>query len=412
MSFWSPHIKTDDFLERGKFILAWRLTILFLFAFLVLVVVFFNGSAEEFYTYSICVLLAVVSLIYLKKTHKSHPIYWFLAVSGTIIAAYTVNNFTELIHYGDFFWMVLIIAFAFFGLGVKEGVLFLVLNIATIIYYVFSTVNINIESTIPLNAQGKIALVVELVVAIICISYVIYQFVSMHKQAYSKLLQANEELIVRNETIEHQNEEKTTLVKEIHHRVKNNLQIIISLLRLQKSELKSEEAKRQFSQAINRILVMSLIHRKLYQGDALSKVRIQSYLQELSDDIKSLSDTGFRTKISVSSEIERVGLKTIVPLGLLINELVSNSIKHAFPEKKSGEINIQITCKNDLDFTLKYADNGTWREESSSNSSFGVELIKILAEQMDGDFKRTSDESGTTYLFSLKNIDIENSNYE
>ncbi len=408
MNFWKPNIDTDDFLERGKFILAWRLTILFCFAFLSLVVVSFAGTIEEFYTYILCTLLAAVSLTYLHRTKKSYPIYWFLAITGTMIATYTVNNFIELIHYGDFFWMILIISFAFFGLGIKEGLLFLILNIVTIIYYVLFNVNINIEHLEPLKSHEKIGLIIELVIAIICISYVISQFVSMHKQAYGKLLMANNELSKKNDTIQYQNEEKTTLVKEIHHRVKNNLQIIISLLRLQKSEIKSEEAKQHFSQAINRILVMSHIHRRLYLEDELSKVRIQSYLQELSDDIKSLTDAGFRIKIVVTSQIERVGLKTIVPLGLLINELVSNSMKHAFAKDSNGEITIAITNTQTAEFKLAYSDTGSWKEPVKSISSFGLELIQILTEQMEGRFQKNTDKGGTQYNFSLKNLDLEN----
>ncbi len=406
MSFWTPHIDSPDFLEKGKFILAWRLTILFCFVFLTLAIVFSVGTHKELWIYILCTIVAIGSLFYLKRTKKSLPIYWFLSIVGTIIAGFTLNAYPHLIHYGDLFWMILIISFSFFGLGIRVGILFLFLNLTSIIFYITTNLNTNILQLKPLNLETKFALIVELSIAVICIGYVIYQFVSIHKQAYSQLFIANNKLLDRNAIIEEQNEEKTTLVKEIHHRVKNNLQIIVSLLRLQKSEIKSKEAKEQFSQAINRIMVMSLIHRKLYQENELAKVKIASYLQELSEDIKSLSDTGFRTKINVHSEIEKVGLKTIVPLGLLINELVSNSIKHAFSEITSGEIQIQITQLSEDDFNLTYLDNGQWSEPKNT-TTFGLELIQILAEQLDGEVKRESSKKGTLYTFKLKNIDIE-----
>ena len=407
MSFWTPEIATDDFLERGKFVLAWRLTILFCSVFTILTIVFSVGTHEELITYIICTVLATGSLVYLHYTKKSNVIYWFLAFAGTAIAAFTLNVYAELVHYGDFFWMILIIAFSFFGLGKKAGLLFLVLNVGSILTYIYMSLNNNIELLEPVGAKVKFALAVELIVALVCISYVIYQFVSIHNLAYSQLLKANTQLVERNQTIENQNNEKTTLVKEIHHRVKNNLQIIISLLRLQKNELKSAESKKQFSEAINRIMVMSLIHRRLYQGGDLAKVKIQSYLQELADDIKSLSETGFKTKIKVTSDIEKVGLKTIVPLGLLINELVSNSIKHAFSDEQSCEIKVIIKEEKDPYFSLTYHDNGCWKEPKDGSSSFGLELIKILTEQMDGTHERQTNEGGTNYSFSLKNIDLE-----
>ena len=210
-----------------------------------------------------------------------------------------------------------------------------------------------------------------------------------------------------NETLKQKNKENLTLVKEIHHRVKNNLQIIISLLRLQKGELKSEEAKEHFTEAINRIMVMSLIHKKLYQQEELASISIQSYLQDLSADIISLTSLGKPVKVVIHSNIKTIGLKTIVPLGLLTNELIINSLKHAFENKKEGTINITINKNGGSDFLLTYADNGEWVQPKEEHPSFGIELIEILTSQLEGTQTRTSNEEGTTYLFSLKNIDLE-----
>ena len=154
-------------------------------------------------------------------------------------------------------------------------------------------------------------------------------------------------------------------------------------------------------------LPISLIHKKLYQQTELAQIEVKSYLTDLSNDIKTLADLGAPIKININSEIKNIGLKTIVPLGLLINELLTNSIKHAFFNKKEGLIAIDISKGKENSFSLSYADNGEWIESKKSNPSFGIELIGILTEQMDGNFERISNDNGTTYSFNIKNIDLE-----
>ena len=141
----------------------------------------------------------------------------------------------------------------------------------------------------------------------------------VEKKAVKSYLDVKKKVVDKiNGTLKQKNKENLTLVKEIHHRVKNNLQIIISLLRLQKGELKSLEAKEHFTEAINRIMVMSLIHKKLYQQEELASISIKSYLEDLSSDIISITSLGKPVEVVINSNIETIGLKTIVPLGLLI----------------------------------------------------------------------------------------------
>jgi two-component sensor histidine kinase len=179
------------------------------------------------------------------------------------------------------------------------------------------------------------------------------------------------------------------------------LQIIISLLRLQKEDLISDEAKTHFNEAINRIMVMSLIHKKLYQEKELAHISIESYLTELATDINSISNLGFPVNFNVSSKIDQVGLKTIVPLGLLVNELISNSVKHAFTKMEKGTINIEIKNFNANSFKLIYNDDGTWVEPNKENPSFGLELISILTSQLEGECSKIDSE----FIFTLKNLD-------
>jgi len=216
-------------------------------------------------------------------------------------------------------------------------------------------------------------------------------------------LLANKELEANNVLIQKRDAEKTILVKEIHHRVKNNLQIIISLLRLQMVELKGAESKKQFSEAINRVMVMSSIHQKLYQQKDIAQFKLSSFIEELSSELKLFFKEEFPVEIKINSEYEDIDLKTVVPVGLILNELLSNSFKYAFDGMDSGKIQI-IGTEQENDFILNYSDNGIWKEPANENSGFGVELIEVLTEQLNGTKEFSVTDKGTEYKFTLKKM--------
>jgi len=176
------------------------------------------------------------------------------------------------------------------------------------------------------------------------------------------------------------------------------------LLRLQSNELKSQEAKTPLNEAINRIMVMSLIHQKLYGNKSLSNINLQEYLYELTDDIKNIYNTK-DIQIDIQSN-HNVGLKTIVPLGLLFNELLTNTLKHAFTDLDKGEIYIVIRQKTGGNFEVIYSDSGKWKEPSKHQNNFGLELIEIMTNQLEGHYQKVIN-NNTTYTFVLKDIDEE-----
>ena len=229
----------------------------------------------------------------------------------------------------------------------------------------------------------------------------VHEELENHKNNLQKLVQEKTlELAQANEILQNQNKEKEILIKEIHHRVKNNLQIIISLLRLQMTEVKNLEAKEHFSEAINRVMVMSSIHQKLYQEKDITKFSLKEYIEELSADLKMFFIEEFEISFKISVKYDSIDLKTVVPLGLILNELLSNSFKYAFIEKETGKISITIE-KNLNGFSMIYSDNGKWKGISDENSGFGLELIDILTEQLNGskNLKKETDE--TVYEFQF-----------
>lgn len=183
-------------------------------------------------------------------------------------------------------------------------------------------------------------------------------------------------------------EEKITLIKEVHHRVKNNLQIITSLLRLQASTISDEKTVSHFVDCEQRIAAMALVHEKLYKSNNFSAINLSEYVDELIRNLIASYSSNFLVIKDTSIELEELDLDTIIPVSLIINECVTNSFKHGY---SSDNKNFTISCKiiKETNKTVKIliGDNGVGFPENFSlknNNSLGVELIDSLIEQIDG----------------------------
>jgi PAS domain S-box-containing protein len=178
--------------------------------------------------------------------------------------------------------------------------------------------------------------------------------------------------------------EKEVLLREIHHRVKNNMQIISSLLRLQSASIKDKKYSDMYLESQNRIITMSLIHEKLYQSKNLTKIDVRDYTRDLVNGI--VDSYGINTsKICFNFNVENVflGINSAIPCGLIINELVSNSLKYAFPGGKSGEIKIILRTDDYSNFELKVSDTGIGipnEIDIGKTETMGLRLVRILAE--------------------------------
>jgi two-component sensor histidine kinase len=404
MSLFTPrNTEFKNYLDKVKFLLIWRLALVFTFVLITLTIVFSFDDSNALYTYFAADIVIILGLLYLYKTRNYSPIFFFYAISGSVIIHLDLNFVLDSPHYTNFLWMIVIVLIAFFGLGMKWGTAVLSLNIFGSLYFIFFSMRNHYETMHEIESMNEIAISIEVPSAMIVIGYLIYLFIKAQRTAEYDLLQANKELEANNALIHKRDSEKTILVKEIHHRVKNNLQIIISLLRLQMAELKSAESKKQFSEAINRVMVMSSIHQKLYQQKDITQFKLSSFIEDLSSELKLFFKEEFPIEINITSEYEGIDLKTVVPVGLILNELLSNSFKYAFDGMDKGEINIRVKEER-ANFTLYYSDNGKWREPANENSGFGVELIEILTEQLNGVKEFNLTDNGTEYTFTLKKM--------
>ena len=203
----------------------------------------------------------------------------------------------------------------------------------------------------------------------------------------------NRELRQAEEQIKRSLDEKVVLLKEVHHRVKNNLQIISSLLNLQMPYIKDSQAIELFKESQNRVISMALIHEKLYQSESLARIDLAEYIQSLTDNLfRSYGAAGRAVKLKIDAVGIALDIDTVIPCALIINELVSNALKHAFPDSRrpfggTGEIRIDLHRDADNRFVLIVTDNGVGLPEGfavQNCESLGLKLVGVLVKQLRG----------------------------
>lgn len=239
-----------------------------------------------------------------------------------------------------------------------------------------------------------------ILVIILCFLYYIYRI----RNKVSQILKyKNNKLEVSNTNLINSNKEKEILLKEIHHRVKNNLQLVISMINIQSKMYEIDEFIELSS---NRIQSMLLIHQTLYQGDSLVSIDFKNYVTLLTTSILEIFEKENLIEININIENIQFNTSTTIPLGLIVNEIVSNALKHAFPNNKSGIINISIEHKNENYFELIIEDNGIgFSSDHLDKKSFGLELINLLSYQMHGKLSiDSSPNNSTKYTIDFKEI--------
>jgi len=202
-------------------------------------------------------------------------------------------------------------------------------------------------------------------------------------------------------------EEKKILLQEIHHRVKNNLQIVSSMLNLQANTTNDEKTRQVLKEAMDRVASIALVHKKMYQSPSNDIIDIKNYAESLFNDIllQYQSPKHIKLKISAVDNINST-MASIIPLALILNELITNSIKYAFHSQETPEITIDFTTDISTNkLRMKYTDNGTWVENEESDN-FGTSMIEIFTEQVDGSFTITKEKNLTTYLFNFDGVKI------
>lgn len=203
-----------------------------------------------------------------------------------------------------------------------------------------------------------------------------------------KVAERTQELQTINAQLEASLHEKEVLLKEIHHRVKNNLQVICSLLSLQSDELQDPYTRQQFEDSQHRIRSMALVHETLYQTMDLARIDFAHYVRTLTTQLIGAYDT-LAGRVTLTTQLDEILLEIdqAIPCGLLLNELVTNCLKHAFPDGRAGEIHIELHADAHAQVTLRVSDTGIGLPQAvdfHNPRSLGLQLITTLTEQLEG----------------------------
>lgn len=200
--------------------------------------------------------------------------------------------------------------------------------------------------------------------------------------------------------------DKETLLREIHHRVKNNLQIISSLLNLQSRYIENEDALDIFTESQNRVKSMAIIHEKLYKSKSMSKIDFEEYITDLTDSLFYSYHIN-PSKVILKKEIDRIffDVDTAIPCGLMINELITNCLKHAFPGDLKGSVTVKLFKKDEC-YHLTVEDDGAGFPEDidfQNTESLGLQLVNNLVNQLDGTIDLEGN-NGTTFKVIFKEL--------
>ncbi len=243
----------------------------------------------------------------------------------------------------------------------------------------------------------------------------IFSFISILFAVYllggvlgKNLLKLHTDLFKAKMVVDERIKEKETLLQEVHHRVKNNLQTVSSLLSLQSRGIEDDQVKNLIKSSQNRVISMAMVHEMLYMREDLSKIEYKSYVEELSEYlVKSVKGADSKVQVNINIPQIELGIDTAIPLGLLINEALTNALKYGIRDNSEGEIHIELQKIEDKNYVLNIGDNGVGfpEEVSFKNSrSLGLKLIHNLARQLKGNITRDFSKKGTNYIIRFQEI--------
>ena len=208
----------------------------------------------------------------------------------------------------------------------------------------------------------------------------------------------------KSKLLEKQNNEKAFLLKEIHHRVKNNLEVVSSLLSLQSEQLQDKNAKNAMQDSQNRVYSMSMIHQRLYQGKNLAAIEMKDYCFNLTTHVLDSFGAVKQIKTKCKMKPLELDVDTAVPIGLIVNELLTNALKYAFPDNKKGTITINLEKTTANTLLLQVIDDGIGiQHDRIQGTGFGTQLINLLTQQLNGKMEiKTNKNDGTHISFEFR----------
>lgn len=231
-------------------------------------------------------------------------------------------------------------------------------------------------------------------------------FLAMEQEVQERTQQLNDtikDLTKTQKELSLKNSQNVLLLKEIHHRVKNNLEVVSGLLALQSAKMEDPTMQEVMLASQNRVHSMGILHQKLYQSEHLAFIEMKNYFENLCINILDSYSESERIKVNVEMKELELDVDTAVPLGLIVNELLTNSLKYAFPNGEKGNIELSLAHLNGQDFQLKISDNGVGKpiDAEVKGTGFGTQLVELLTRQIDGQLIQEIS-NGTKILINFK----------
>ncbi|MDC6367477.1 MULTISPECIES: sensor histidine kinase [Flavobacteriaceae] len=347
-----------------------------------------------FYSYAVITIINT----YLYTKHKNVELTYNLTSIISMIGAVMVTLHSGGIQ-SPFIFILAIVVFTGYVTTMVYGNIYLVLNLAIItILFLYDLGDFRIsENTVPESSRSWFAFL-STVFAVYLLGGVVGK----------NLLQAHLRLYKSRNEIQERIEEKETLLKEVHHRVKNNLQTVSSLLSLQSRTIADEKISSIIKSSQNRVVSMAIVHEMLYKrDDYLSKIELKPYVKELIEYlIRSVKGNTNNVQIDLNIEEHKLSIDTVIPLGLIINETITNALKYGITNEK-GKITLSLKNLSDNRYELYLGDNGIGYSENfdpKNAKSLGLKLIYNLTRQLKGTLARDLSKKGTYYRIEFEEI--------
>ncbi len=222
------------------------------------------------------------------------------------------------------------------------------------------------------------------------------------------LLQAHHKVYKAKNSLQQKVKETENLLREVHHRVKNNLQTVSSLLSMQARNSGNKETKVLLKSSQNRVISMAMVHEMLYMREDISKIDYESYVQELCEYlVRTIKGTSKNITLNVQIKEIKLNIDTAIPLGILINEIVTNSLKYGIQDESKGTISVLLTKEKEDKYILDIKDTGKGYTDDinyKTSKSLGLKLIHNLARQLQGSVFKDNSSQGTHYIIKFKEI--------
>jgi len=357
---------------------------------------YFTDVTEMFY-YDICITIYFAVLSYLISKDYNLKAIFLLASIEMVVHGYLCSYYVG--YQCNFIFFVLALPCVFLLNNTWEK--WQIIGYLSILSLIFSLNYTLFKNTIPVyilseNIITWTSIVMSFSTAAIIITILFY---------FSKVVSTNEASLKEVcLTLRDKDDENKAMLKEIHHRVKNNLQVINSLLRMQSRFIEDKSVVAMFKESQKRIMTIAAIHEKLYNAENLKELNASTHITTLVHELIESYSVSQEINLKIDIEPIYLGLESLVPIGLIINEIVTNSLKYAFSGIGNDTITLSLVKNKDASFEMIISDNGIgFNEVDTPKKGLGQKLILIFVKQLNGTIELLNQE-GTAYKITFKEI--------